>query len=301
MPAASPHGTSAEQSLLRECARLLQPQRPMRVIDIGANSIDDDQPYRNLLRMGLCQLTAFDPQGETAGRTPDPNQTRLPWALGDGGVHTLHVCDYPGWTSLLRPSAQALESFPLYKPNAHVVRTETVQTRRLDYIEGLRPVDFIKIDVQGSEKMIFAHGGKTLDGAVAVQTEISFVPLYENQPTLGDIDLLLRAHGLIPCAFLAVKPHIRALIGNKAIGGVRQILEGDLLYLRDYTRPEIFSVEQLKQLALLLTALGLYDIALHMFELLEARGALPAGVSAQGFGTLLWEVRSILPTIDESL
>jgi hypothetical protein len=42
---------------------------------------------------------------------------------------------------------------------------------------------------------VFQSGKAKLSEAVAIQTEISFVPLYKDQPTLGDIDLELRGQG----------------------------------------------------------------------------------------------------------
>jgi FkbM family methyltransferase len=294
-----PADLAAEQPLLLECARLLRPERLLHVVDIGANPIGGDRPYRNLLASGLCRLTGFDPQAETlsalqAAKTD--NQTFLPWALGDGKPHTLHICDYSGWSSFLRPSEQALASFPFYRQNARIVRTETVATRRLDDIKSLRPVDFLKIDVQGAEQMIFEHAPLTLDGVAAVQTEVSFVALYEQQPVFGNIDLLLRKHGLLPCSLLGTQPHSRSLINGHHVGGAKQLLEADILYLRDYTRPEALSVDQIKQLALLLTGLGFYDLALYMFELLQGRGVLAPDVTAL-FGTALWKYRAYLPTI----
>jgi hypothetical protein len=36
---------------------------------------------------------------------------------------------------------------------------------------------------------------------VAIQAEISFVVLYKNQPSLGDVDLELRSQGFVPHCF----------------------------------------------------------------------------------------------------
>ena len=66
-------------------------------------------------------------------------------------------------------------------------------------------MDLLKLDVQGSELAIFQGGEEKLSGTVAIQTEVSFVPLYKKQPVLGDIDLELRGHGFIPHCFAALK------------------------------------------------------------------------------------------------
>lgn len=41
---------------------LLQLDRLTEVVDIGANSIDGDPPYKPMLDLGLCRITGFEPQ-----------------------------------------------------------------------------------------------------------------------------------------------------------------------------------------------------------------------------------------------
>ncbi len=43
---------------------LLEPGRLTAVVDIGANPIDGDPPYHEMLRKGLCTVTGFEPQPE---------------------------------------------------------------------------------------------------------------------------------------------------------------------------------------------------------------------------------------------
>jgi len=42
--------------------QLLEPDRLTAVVDIGANPIDGDPPYHEMLRKGLCTVTGFEPQ-----------------------------------------------------------------------------------------------------------------------------------------------------------------------------------------------------------------------------------------------
>jgi hypothetical protein len=41
---------------------LLQPRRLTSVVDIGANPIDGDPPYKEMLRRRICRVIGFDPQ-----------------------------------------------------------------------------------------------------------------------------------------------------------------------------------------------------------------------------------------------
>lgn len=167
--------------------------------------------------------------------------------------------------------------------------TSEVQTRRLDDIEEIAALDLLKIDIQGSELAVFRNGRDTLAGAVAVHTEVSFIPLYENQPTYGEVDLELRSQGFVPHCFAAIKHW--ALSPYVAQGqprqGLNQLLEADAVYVRDFTRPETLSDEQFKHLALVAHHVyGSFDLALRCVVELARRGAV-ARNAAQVYAYLL--------------
>ena len=71
----------------------------------------------------------------------------------------------------------------------------------MDSISEIAQLDYLKIDVQGGELAIFRNGKSRLGTAVAIQTEVSFMPLYKEQPVFGDIDLALRELGFVPHMF----------------------------------------------------------------------------------------------------
>lgn len=262
---------------------ILQPARRTRVVDIGANPIDGDPPYKPMLQAGLCTVTGFEPQGEALvelQRRQGPLETYLPHAVGDGGTHTLHICRASGMSGLFAPDAAALELFAALKPLGEVVRTEPVATRRLDAIDEIDEIDFLKVDIQGGELAVFRHGRAKLARAVAIQTEVSFVTLYQGQPALGEVDAELRAQGFIPHCFAAVKqwPIAPLVVGGDERRPLNQLLEADLVYVRDFSRPDGLDAEQLGQLALVAHhCYGSYDLAVRCLYLLERRGLLPAG------------------------
>ncbi len=233
------------------------PQDTIRLADIGAAFFGEPAPYSRLLETGLAQLFAF----ETDQRETDKLRqhlgargTVIPCAVGGGFVHTLHVCPpESGMSSLLEPDPDALNFFNLFPQFGKVESTIAVTTRRLDDIDELPPADFLKMDVQGSELMILANGRKKLADCVAVQTEISFITLYKDQPTFGDIDRELRSQGFIPHRFTEVKrwsiaPVVR---GNEPRLPFNQLLEGDIVYVRDIIRPSTMSDHQLAKLAVI--------------------------------------------------
>jgi hypothetical protein len=177
----------------------------IHIVDIGSLRLPDgDVPYQPLLDRGLGRLTEFDPQ------VSGP-------AIGNGHAATLHICAYPGWSSLLRPSAAFLEAFPGFIVNARVIREMSVFTCRLDDLD-IAPIDFLKMDVQGSELMILENGREKLRECAVVQLEVPFLALYDGQPQLWQLDRELRSQGFILDSFV----------------GIKAPFEADVLYVRDY-------------------------------------------------------------------
>jgi FkbM family methyltransferase len=258
---------------------LVQPQRLTSVVDIGANPIDGDAPYKAMLQRGLCQLIGFDPQPDALTRLNARKtelETYLPYAVGDGDAHSLKVCRGIGFASLLQPDEKALTHFPRFSELGRVVSDIKLTTRRLDDIAEIKDIDFLKIDIQGSELSVFRNGRLRLAEAVAIQTEVSFVPLYKNQPVFGDVDLELRSLGFIPHMFAAInKKMIAPMMGPDAAAALNQIVEADVVYVRDFIKADAMADEQLKHLALIAHhCYGSFDLAVNCIHHLAARRAV---------------------------
>lgn len=130
----------------------------------------------------------------------------LPYALGDrDGTARLNVLKNPGASGLLAPDlARAGEwswraGFEIEAGSYFEVdRVEEVELRRLDSVLpelGLEHVDYLKVDVEGSEYDVLAGAEALLPHVGLVRCEVGFVPRRVGQKLHSDIDLLLRAHG----------------------------------------------------------------------------------------------------------
>jgi FkbM family methyltransferase len=271
---------------------LLSPSRLTHVVDVGANPLDGGTPpYRPMLSVGLCHVTGFEPQQKellALQLTRGPNELYLPYAVGDGGAGVLRVCRATGMTSLLEPDATTLGLFPALQPCGEVIDRVPVETRRLDDIAEIEHLDFLKIDTQGSELAVFQNGQLKLAEAVAIQTEVSFVPHYLDQPSFGEVDVELRRQGFIPHGLtqLTRRPIGDFEVGDAALPWVNQLTEADIVYVRDFIHSDAMTDEQLKHLALIAHhCYGSFDLALRCVQLLEERHELEAG-SAQRYMSL---------------
>jgi FkbM family methyltransferase len=269
----------------------VSPSRLTHVVDVGANPHDGGKPpYLPMLNAGICRVTGFEPQQEallTLQRTCGPNELYLPYAVGDGSSHSLKVCRASGMTSLLEPNPVTLGLFPSLQPFAEVIQRVPVETRRLDDIGEIEHLDLLKIDIQGGELPVFQNGKAKLAETVAIQTEVSFMTWYQNQPPFGEVDSELRRQGFVPHCFTEVRGR---RIGNFTVAGVappwlNQLTEADIVYVRDFTHPDVIADEQLKHLALIAHhCYRSFDLAFQCLVLLEERQVLETGSSQRYLG-----------------
>jgi FkbM family methyltransferase len=260
--------------LLRDLVRC---SRPTSILDIGANPIDGDRPYKEMLEYGLCMVTGFEPQQlalATLEQRKGPQERYRPEVIADGREHRLKITKSSGMTSLLTPDHNQLRLFNGFSDWGSIVEEHDVQTHRLDDLD-IDEFDLLKIDVQGSELMVFQHGRDRLRDAVAVHTEVSFVPLYHGQPTFGEVDSELRSQGFVPHSMPDVKRWAIAptVFNDNIYTPGNQLLEADMVYIRDLTHPERMTSDQLSHLAMIAFHIyGSVDVAVYCIMQLQQRG-----------------------------
>ena len=252
----------------------------VRIADIGANPMRHDAPYRDLLASGNCDVIGFEPQEETMRdliRKKGPNEQYFNTAVGDGRLATLNIYKGSGVTSLLRLRDATLRHLRGLRRAARQIGSMEIQTRKLDDIQDIGRVDFLKIDIQGAELSVFEAGKTTLRDVVAIQTEVSFFPLYEDQPGFGEIDTLIRNVGLVPHSFAHIE---NRLVVSKWSGLLTdfkpsQMLDGDIIYLRDLSMPDKIGTAELKRMAILSEGVfGFTDVSIKILEILAQRQAI---------------------------
>src|SRR5271168_1816160 len=276
-PGPCDHAQMTSPLLLRDLVRC---SRPTSVLDIGANLVDGDPPYQRMLDDGLCTVTGFEPQQRALAELEQrkgPMERYLPHVVGDGQTHRLKITRAEGMTSLLTPDVNQLRLFTGFPEWGSVVEELDVQTHRLDDLD-IDDFDLLKIDVQGAELMVFQNGRERLRNAVAVQTEVSFVPLYLGQPTFGEVDVELRAQGFVPHSMpdlkrWAITP---TMFGENIYNPGNQLLEADIVYVRNIAHPEQMTSEQLAHLTMIAFHIyGSIDLAVFCLIELRQRGRAP--------------------------
>ncbi|MEE9454596.1 MAG: FkbM family methyltransferase [Paracoccaceae bacterium] len=277
---------------LHKIAALINFSGKLNIVDIGANPIGGPPPYASLIAANLANLIGFEPQKEAYEaliKADTPNEKYLPYAVGDGKKHKLNIYKGSGLTSLFRIRRNTIDAIRGLRASSRLVAEETIDTKKLDSLKEVQSIDFLKIDIQGGELAVFENGTKKLKDALAIQTEVAFSPLYEDQPMFGDVDVFLRSIGFMFHRFAHVAhfPLGRLLFKGKWRKPMHHTLDGDVVYTRDFSDPAAMSDIALTKLALLAHAcFQSYDLAALCISNLEARGTLAKG-AVQSYADIL--------------
>lgn len=258
----------------------LKPGHKIQIMDVGASMINEVPVYKSLMDQGLAHLNAFEGderQIDLIKRSYGSDCSIYKEFLFDGKVHTLHVAKpESGMTSLLKPRLAALKFFNGFENFGAVEKTESVQTVTMDSLIHLPPIDFLKMDIQGAELTALRHGTDKLKDCLAIQLEVSYVCLYENQPSFGEVDVWMRSQGYVPHCFLEVKRWAIAptvFHNNFRVPG-NQLLESDIVYIKDPLRLQCLSDEALKKLiAIAHCSFKSVDLCVHLIMELQSRGS----------------------------
>ncbi len=194
---AAPAPVQADPALVRQA--LLRLGRRPRIVDIGAQMLASEaHVYDALAQLTPLDIIGFDPLerriAERRAAEAQDGLTLLPYAIADGGRHVLHINNDDA-TSSLFPLNLAHNAAFNHLQTLRTLRTETVQTHRLDDVVPAAAVDFLKLDIQGSEAMALRNGGATLARTAVVHCEVAFAPIYVGQPLFPAIHDLLAGQG----------------------------------------------------------------------------------------------------------
>jgi FkbM family methyltransferase len=235
---------------------LFPPLPRFKIVDVGAMTVGEgEEPYAPLLKAVPCDVIGFEPVAaelEKLNSLNKPGRHFLPYVIGDGSARTFYECNFPMTSSLFEPNTPLLSKFQNLEEVSRVTKAQSVQTKRLDDIPEVRGTDFLKVDVQGGELMVFQGAVDVLEDVLVIHTEVEFVALYKEQPLFADIDTFLRARGFQLHRLWPVGRTFKPLIVNKDPNAMSQVLWADALYVRNFMEFDRLTPSALLKLALIL-------------------------------------------------
>ncbi|MEP0870524.1 FkbM family methyltransferase [Trichocoleus desertorum AS-A10] len=187
---------------------------------------------------------------------------------------TLYVTKSLESSSLYEPNTTYLQRFFQLSELLEVAFTIEVETTTLDSFcqsEQVEQIDFLQIDAQGAELPILQGSLQILQNSVlAIHTEVSFSPIYLNQPLFADVDFYLRDKGFTLFDLSAAYyKRSRSPIAPRTRPG--QLIWGECIYFRDFLggrSPHLNQPENLLKLACIADILDFPDYTLEILEYL---------------------------------
>jgi FkbM family methyltransferase len=180
----------------RKVGRRLTGYRTLREVWIDVGAQNCDSTYGAALANPSLKLFAFEPNLELAselfGAGALPNIFMIPMAVAEtDGSAEFNVTAYSGTSSLLPLDQQAIEKW-VGGQDLRVVAKRVVPTIRLDTfmrLTGIKKVDFLKIDAQGTDLAVVKSLGERLKDVRKIYLEVYVTkdPLYRGTCTKDEV------------------------------------------------------------------------------------------------------------------
>jgi len=164
---------------------------PPVLYDIGARW-GVSEPYGRLKSIPGFRSVGFEPDAEEAARLSAARHFDIvcPVALGDRHERRkLHIARDPGSSTLFPPDMQEIARHSASTQFETVGETE-VEVQPLDDVirdQNLPAPDFIKVDCEGAEGIIFSGATDTLKSVIGITFEARMVEFYKGGATLGPL------------------------------------------------------------------------------------------------------------------
>ena len=261
---------------------ILDLELKIKVVDIGVSFIEleGNAVYKDLLETQNAHVIGFEPNREVLkdlNKRKGPHETYLPYAIADGKKHTLNICKAVGMTSILEPNEEILNCFHGFPTWGEIIKSQEIETKRLDDIEEIEDMDFLKIDIQGAELMALENATQKLKKCLVIQSEVEFLPMYKGQPLFEDIFSFLSSQGFVFHNFFQLaRRMVVPLARQKDIyAGLNQVLWADAVFVKDFVDPSknMTKEQMLKYCVILNDIYASFDLVLRtLFTLDNAHG-----------------------------
>jgi len=262
-------------------------------LDIGARG----GPDKSLLPIkDLVSYIIFEPDTEEfvklqqAGDMGWRNIFPLCLAVGSGDSKFLKLYRKRGCSSLMEADISLASRFS--RDDYYILDdTLEVSVNSLDEVvenNEITTASYLKIDIQGAEIDALKTASKLLEQQlVMLRTEVSFLPIYKNQPCFSEVEQFLRDFGFELLRFVELHHWRRGsrvkypkVDSKRKIASTGQLIHGDALFFKP---PELLanlpdSGEILVKLGLLAFSYGDLDLSMDCFrqspaqQLLESLG-----------------------------
>ena len=175
--------------------------RRLIIVDVGCRW---GFAERYLDRIDDFTIYGFDPDVDECRKLNEKYNSQyisaVPVALAEvAGERVLYLTKEPACSSLIKPDTYLTSNYPALECATEIGQTRVLTTTLDAWTEsiGLKEIDHLKIDTQGSELEIIKGANSILNSVRSLEVEVEFNPIYEGQPVFSDVDKYLRIQGFV--------------------------------------------------------------------------------------------------------
>jgi FkbM family methyltransferase len=209
----------------------------LRLVDIGARGGIAPRWER---MTSVLEVTAFEPESSECERL-NREAASLPYPIRylpvglwrePADAIPLHVTYWPVASSLRRPNAEFLRSFPEAEKLFGVQHVETIAVTTLDEVARREGVvaDCLKVDVEGTALDVLIGAEATLRDTLVLEVEAELNPLFEDEALFPEVDSHLRERGWVLQGLRRTSWRRGARLDASTAGFGGQIVAVDALY-----------------------------------------------------------------------
>ncbi len=208
-----------------------------------------------------CNLTFVEPREDDSVEVLQDNSTRISKLLGiENGEGFLNITEHETKSSMLYPSGSYLHYFFSNQDGFRVKKSLSFKLTNIKTVlkETKKNIDFLKLDTQGNELDILLGMGDYRP--LFIQTEVSFVPLYEGSSIYFELANYLYKIGYVLFA--------QSYVSGSTSKNVKKInwaksntipVHGDAWFMPDYTREEGKKIIQNRKIQ--------YEALMHIYAM----------------------------------
>lgn len=226
-------------------ARLKLGRTPV-IVDVGAQAFDG-HVYAALTQYCSTEIIGFDPLSDRIAERQksegNNNLHLLPFAIGDGQDHVLHINNEDATSSIFPLNTKSNILFN-HLSTLHTDRTEKISTVRLDEALERDLIDFLKIDVQGATLMVLQGARNLLARTAVIHCEVEFTPIYEGQPLAHETAAYLDELGFYLVDFATMK-HYHYVDHGTVADHADRLIWADAVYFRQTDDPKTLAAQAL--------------------------------------------------------
>ena len=172
-------------------ARAILGDAPTRIFDVGANT--GQTALELARRFPRASIHSFEPTPavaaelrQTVAHLPRVQVHEIALGLEDGTA-SFHLNRMAQTNSLLAsaPGHAAFNSSAAMQETVEIIDVPVMTIASFCVKHGIERIDILKTDAQGADLSVIEGAGTLLPHIPLVYAEVSFVPLYDGQPTFG--------------------------------------------------------------------------------------------------------------------